>query len=239
MSHKHEEPPPSVKVVLFEDEDVYCKGLSVMLVDVGMEVVGYTYDPQKVMELVETLRPDMVILDLKIDRGAYCNDRLGLDVAKQIKANYPRLICTILSNHRDPDVLRECISAGVEGYIIKHIDPDAVSIPKLIRSIFRGQRYYDGNLVYETYGPDSDLSFLGNSVVLGSISSLTKREKEVFELLVRNPGFTDFEISQHLVISRHTVKDHVSSIINKLGAKDRHEAVRLADTSGWFRNSDK
>ncbi|MFX1411452.1 MAG: LuxR C-terminal-related transcriptional regulator, partial [Promethearchaeota archaeon] len=190
-------------------------------------VVGASAEPGDILTLIDSHEADLAIIDLKL------HGRLdvGIDAIQQIKSRFPEVKCMVLTSFPELPNFLDAYNAGAEAFVRKeHFDYEP-SLADLIRLVVAGGRYYDPALVSQMipYLDTSRLPMRGESVRTRGLD-LTKRELEVLSLIVNK--CSNQEIAEKLVISAHTVKRHVSSILYKLNATDRHQAALLAVSMG-------
>jgi DNA-binding NarL/FixJ family response regulator len=175
-------------------------------------------------------RPDVVLLDITMPVMG------GIEAARRIKQLRPETGVVVLTIHDSDEYLLESIAAGVNGYVLKDVEPAA--LVEAVRSCARGNGYLHPAMAARI------LARLGASVALQlpqvrpqgrriGEEGLTPREFEVLELLAK--GATNRDIARQLYISASTVKNHITSIFRKLGVSDRTQAVLYAVRKGWIK----
>ncbi len=182
-----------------------------------MEVVGEAGNGNEAAELVKTLEPDVVIMDVNM---AELN---GIEGARRISEATPRTKILALSMHRDAVYVREMLRAGAKGYLVKDIDDDALI--DAVRAVARGEAYLSpavANSVLEDY----------RKHVTNPIDLLTPREREVLQLIAE--GKTNKEIASHLNLSVYTVEAHRSRLMEKLNLHSTGDLVRFAIRNGFI-----
>jgi DNA-binding NarL/FixJ family response regulator len=203
-----------ISVLIVDDHPVVRQGLRALLdVQDGLCVVGEAGDGPTAVALAASLRPDIVLLDLKLPGMD------GIAVLQSLRSSGPRVL--VLTSATDPSAASQAVRAGAAGVLYKDIDPDA--LVRAIRSV------HDGNvlLAQEAAG----------SLVRGSrADSLTAREREVLSRIAE--GRSNREIARLLRLSEKTVKAHVSSVLAKLGVQDRTQAAVYAVRHGGDAESD-
>jgi DNA-binding NarL/FixJ family response regulator len=193
-----------ITVLLVDDHPVVRRGLRALLeVQDGIVVAGEAADGPTAVSLAATLRPDIVLLDLRLP---------GVDGAaliEPLRAAGTRVL--VLTSATEPSVAARAVRAGAAGVLYKDIDPDA--LVRAIRSVRDGHVL----LAPETVG----------SLLRGSrAEALTPRESEVLARIAE--GRSNREIARLLGLSEKTVKAHVSSVLAKLGVQDRTQAAVYA-----------
>jgi DNA-binding NarL/FixJ family response regulator len=219
-----------VRIVIADDHGLVRQGFRGMLGrEEDLEVVGEAEDGREAVELCSRLRPDLVLMDVRMPRMD------GLAATRVIKQRHPETSVLMVTMQENPDYLLEAVKAGAAGYVLKG-SPNS-QIMSAIRSVLEGEyplnqelamyviRRLAGGTAQEAE-PSSDSQSHKRPDLLSH--SLTKRELEVLRLLAQ--GQTNREIAQILVLSTLTVKTHVQRIIRKLGVSDRTQAaVRAAE----------
>ena len=205
----------TTRTLIVESQALFAKALAqVLIMESSVEVVG---EMDAVTDrAIRTARPDLLLID--IDGG-----KIDLTDAVQVSRRvYPNLkICT-LSMHLQPDVMQRCLSAGVDGYIVKDVTP--TEFLRAIKTVTDGDTYVDPRIAGRLLkrGGANDRS--------GSSSYLSLREVEVVRLIVA--GMSNKEISANLHLSEKTIKNHVSRIFTKFNCTARTQAAVFALRSG-------
>ncbi len=222
------------RVLIVDDHPLYRDALKQMISrQSNLQVVGEAADGQEALELCRRLRPDLVLMDVRMPQMD------GLAATRAIKEEFPHTIVLILTSFEDPSYLLEAIRSGAAGYALKYVS--AQQLTEVIQRALRGEFPLDQELtkglllrlVDET--KEEKLADLPlprrppeERTEPAVLQSLTPREIEVLELLAR--GQSNQEIAQSLLIGVSTVKKHVRQIIAKLGVSDRtHAAIRAIE----------
>ena len=210
-----------LRVLLVEDHTLFRRGLSRLLIEHGFDVVGEAPDGQAGLELVEQLRPDVVLTDLHMPIMG------GVELARRVCAlkRAPKVLVLTISLE-DQDVV-EAVRAGASGYLFK--DAEAREIATALRATARGDvavapgaaAALVGDVRRHSEEAESDEPPLG---------ALTDREREILILMV--DGLDNSAIARRLFLSPSTVKNHVSSILAKLGVESRVQAAVHAVRAG-------
>lgn len=229
----------TVKIVIADDHQLLREGVKRILnMEKDFEVVGECGDGIQVVELCNTLRPDVVLMDINmpVENGVVATERL--------KEFFPEIKVIILSIHDDENYVFETLRKGASGYLLK--DMEAESLINAIRSVVAGHAYIHpkvtGKLINQlrrmayldptgVAGGDQSLKEAGVKYIHQPNSPLTRREAEVLRLLAE--GKSNKSIGEILFISEKTVKNHVSSILQKMEVEDRTQAVIIAIKNGW------
>ncbi len=200
-----------IRVVVVDDHAVVRSGLKAFLmVFDDLELVGEASSGQEAIHLVERIMPDVMLMDMIMP------DMDGAATTKAIRARFPGVQIVALTSFREDELVKNALQAGAIGYLLKNVGADELA--DAIRSAAAGRP----TLAAEAAQVLIQASRQGDQPRY----DLTEREREVLSLLVK--GMSNNDIADRLVVSRSTVKFHVSSILSKLGVSSRTEAVALA-----------
>jgi DNA-binding NarL/FixJ family response regulator len=212
-----------IRVLLADDHRLFREGLRRLLeLDSGIEVVGEAKDGEEAVELILATDPDIVLLDINMP------GKDGGQVIKQLKGSPVHSRFIAITAYDDEEHLANLSVLGINGYILK-----SSSMPDLLaalRAVFNGESYVDPKVAGKLL-----TSFKKRQEERDVMHILTQREKEVLFLL--SQGFNNAEISNKMVLSEKTVKNHVSHLLKKLGLNDRTQAAVLAWRMGLANNS--
>ncbi|MCC6801956.1 MAG: response regulator transcription factor [Anaerolineae bacterium] len=201
----------NIRVLIVDDHAVVRSGLSAFLIaSDGLELVGEAVSGEEAVRKCRDLVPDVVLMDLIMPgmNGAEAT-RAILDVCPEVKV-------IALTSFKDDDLMQRTLQAGAIGYLFKNVSAD-----ELVRAI-RSARA--GKPVLAPEAAQALIHAVTHPQPVGF--DLTERERDVLNLMVK--GYNNPQIAGELIISRSTVKFHVSSILSKLGVTSRTEAVALA-----------
>jgi DNA-binding NarL/FixJ family response regulator len=213
----------TIRVLLVDDHALARAGLRTILCpEEGFLVVGECGDGDEVPEAVRTVRPDVVIMDVRMPRVN------GAEATRRMRESSTAPPVLVLTTFQDDEVLSAALRAGAAGFLLK--DAPGEDILRATRLVAAGGAYLDPAVtarVLETYRltePAQDKK---------ALQELTQRELEVLRLLGR--GLSNDEIAQQLVIGEGTVKTHIGRIFDKLGLRDRAAAIVFAFDHGLVR----
>jgi RNA polymerase sigma factor (sigma-70 family) len=219
----------SIRVLLVDDQQIVRQGLSTILMyATGIEVVGQASDGHEAIALVEDLRPDVVLIDLKMPRLG------GIPATRQICGAHPETCVIILTTYDTDDLVFQGIKAGAKGYLLK--DASSETLVEAIRGVVKGESQLDPGIARRVLDefqrladqPATPLAkrSMEEAAEESILEPLTPREEEVLNLLVE--GLSNREIGTRLHLTEGTIKNYVSAIIAKLQANDRTHAVVTA-----------
>jgi DNA-binding NarL/FixJ family response regulator len=214
-----------IKVLLVDDHLMVLRGLRFFLgTQPDIEIVGEANNGKEALEKVETLNPDIVLMDLIMPVMD------GIEATKNIKENFPEVKVIMLTSFSDQDHVLPALRAGAEGYQLKDIEPD--ELVKTIKGAYQGQKQLHPQATSQllSHVTTDETKKAGDA----EFGQLTPREKDVLEQIAL--GKSNKEIASDLFITEKTVKTHVSSILSKLGIHDRTQAAILAMKNGWFKS---
>lgn len=201
-----------IRIVIAEDQGMLLGALGSLLnLEEDMEVVGMAKNGQEAIDMVKSLQPDICIMDIEMPT------KTGLDAAEELKGIDCQII--ILTTFARAGYFERARNAGVRGYLLK--DNPIEELVKSIHSIIEGRRIYAPELI--------DLAF---DMKEEEKNPLTEREIQVLKLVAE--GKTTKQIATELFLSPGTVRNYVSTILDKLGVRNRIEAITLFNEKGWF-----
>lgn len=213
----------TIQVILAEDHELTRQGLAYGLEKFpGIRIIGEAENGQDVLALVAKNQPDIVIMDVVMP---VLN---GIAATRQLKAAFPNIKVLMLTSHNEEEKVFEAFAAGADGYCMKDVRTERLA--QVIEMVLEGVLWIDPKIaglilkvmpmLSEKMAQESKKS---QSVAL---VDLTVREKEILRLIAQ--GLNNKDIAETLSISLFTVKNHVSSIIQKLAVEDRTQAAILA-----------
>ncbi len=201
----------TIKVLLVDDHAVVRSGLSAFLMAFeDLELIAEASSGEQAVALCNRFRPDVVLMDLKMPGIG------GAEATRRIRENWPNIQVVALTSFKERELVESVLEAGAIGYLLKNISADELAAA--VRAAAAGE---------------PTLASEAAQVLIQSTRSgprlgfdLTDRERDVLELMVE--GKNNPDIAEALMVSRSTVKFHVSNILSKLHAESRTEAVALA-----------
>jgi two-component system response regulator DesR len=201
----------AIRVLLAEDQAMIREALAALLsFEDDIEVVAQVGRGDEVLKAADDTSPDVALLDIEMPGLD------GLAAAAELKKRHPDTSIVILTTFGRPGYLRRAMESGVSGFIVK--DSPADKLAKTIREVRAGRRVIDSDLAA--------------TALAGGPSPLTPRERDV--LAASQDGATIAEIAAALFLSEGTVRNYLSACIQKTGARNRAEALRVAEERGWL-----
>ncbi len=198
-----------INIVIAEDQQLLLGAFGSLLeLEDDMKVVGKASNGDEAIALVRKFQPDVCIMDIEMP------GKTGLDAAEELKDSDCKII--ILTTFARTGYFQRALKAGVSGYLLK--DSPSEELANSIRNVVAGKRIYAPELIEVAYGE-------GNP--------LTDREIEVLGLVA--DGKNTKEIADELSIKAGTVRNYISTILDKLEVKNRIEAIKQSKEKGWFK----
>jgi NarL family two-component system response regulator LiaR len=199
-----------IRVLLVDDHTVVRSGLAAVLSSLDdMQLAGEAGNGQEAIRLCEQVKPDVILMDLVMPVMD------GVAATKTIHERWPDTKIITLTSFGDKDLVEGALKAGAISYLIKSIS--AMELATAIRGAMAGK---------SSLSPEAAQVLMQNLKEPGKTYALTEREHEILALMVS--GLGNNEIAERLIVSRSTVKFHVSNILSKLGVTSRTKAVALA-----------
>jgi DNA-binding NarL/FixJ family response regulator len=200
-----------VRVLIADDHRLLVEGTKQALERAGgFEVVGEASNGAQVLPLVRRLRPDLVLLDMRMPQMD------GLTCLTKIRKDFPNVKVAMLSVSQDPELIQAALKRGASAYIVKTVDPD--DLAAALRQAMNGT-------VFTTVGVSEDPGERA-----AKDAGLTERELVIVRAVAR--GLSNEAIAKELWVAEQTVKFHLTNIYRKLGVSNRTEAARYAFEQG-------
>ncbi|HXU74484.1 MAG TPA: response regulator transcription factor [Polyangia bacterium] len=205
------------RVVLVDDHELFREGLRALLQGEQVSVVGTAGDAREAIRLLDDSACDLVIVDVTLPGPS------GVSLLRDLKRAQPHRPVLMLTMHTHADVVADAFDNGADGYALKSQSP--AELLEAIHAVVAGERYLAPTLRTATSDGGGD-----SSTPSGLLRMLTRREREIFELLVR--GENNRAIGRLLFISVKTVETHRTRLMRKLEVHSIAELVRLAARHG-------
>lgn len=205
-----------IRLLLVDDQSLICQGLKAMLnLEPDLEVVGCADNGQTALELVATLKPDVVLMDVQMPVMD------GREATRIITEQFPKIKVLVLSTFDDDKYIAQSMRSGAKGYLLK--DMPVKELAESIRLVDRGYGQMAPGLMEKLI-----TSIPENSVSPELLTQLPPRERDVLRLLAQ--GSTNREIATQLHIAEGTVKTYVTHLLNRLTLRNRAQLAIYANS---------
>jgi DNA-binding NarL/FixJ family response regulator len=227
----------TVRVLICDDQWIVCQGLEAILsAEPGIEVIGVVSDGAEALEAVARLRPDVVLMDLRMP------EMNGIEATRLIRERFSETKVLVLTTYGSDEWLLSAIRSGASGYLLKGTPREALI--DAVKGTAMGRTHVDPEIAGRLFEQVAQAEWSPHDVpadgatVDGShpLDLLSERELDVLRLLAR--GLSNTDIAGRLYLSEGTVRNYVSSILSKLGVSDRTQAAVLALRYGLVKLSD-
>ncbi|MFF2326666.1 MULTISPECIES: response regulator [unclassified Streptomyces] len=210
---------PAIRVLIVDDQMMVREGFSVLLNAMpGIEVVGEAVDGRQAVAQVAALRPDVVLMDIRMP------ELNGIEATREIVAADADAKVLVLTTFDLDEYVYQALRAGASGFLLK--DASARQLADGVRVVASGEALLAPTVTKRLINEFSKLPQATRPPALARIGDLTERETEVLVLIAQ--GRSNAEIASHLVVAESTIKTHVSRILVKLGLRDRTQAAVFA-----------
>ncbi len=205
------------RVMLVDDHAVVRRGLQDLLAErPELTVVGDAGTVHQAIEVAERVRPDVVVMDLRLPDGT------GVEACREIRARLPETRVLILTSHADQDALFAAVIAGASGYLLK--DLNLTGIQNAVLTVAQGGSLLDPQMATDVL--ERIRKGRVNHPADDPFAVLSPQEDRILEMIA--DGMTNAEIADRLGLAEKTVKNYVSQIYAKLNVERRSQAARLA-----------
>lgn len=199
-----------IRILIADDENLLRMAIASLLdLEEGIEVVAQADNGETAIRLTRETSPDVVLLDLEMPGLD------GIDTASRILEERPGQPIILLTRHGRPGVLKRALKAGIRGFLGKTVDPERLA--QIIEDVYDGKRYIDSEISTAAMIDDCPLS---------------ERELDVLRLTLEGQAVREISLTLHLASG--TVRNYLSSAMQKTGTSSRHEAARRARERSWI-----
>lgn len=210
-----------IRVLLADDHSIVREGVKMILAkESDIEVAGEASDGQQALDLVERLKPHVIVMDISMPGMG------GIEATQLVKERHPAVNVLVLTMHEDESYVFRLLRAGASGYVLKRAA--AQDLVQAVRAAAKGEAFLYPSVarkVVEDY-----LKRVETGEERERYGGMTQREKEILTLIAQ--GLSNKQIGERLYISIKTVQTHRAHILEKLGLHDRTELVRYAIRKG-------
>jgi len=216
---------PPVRILIVDDQELFREGLHTLLaIQPDLQVVGEARNGEDALRLAGALKPDVILMDLRMP---VLN---GVAATRQLKRTQPEIKVIVLTTFDDDEDVFEGLRAGAVGYLLKDVASEQVV--EAIRAVARGAAFLQPAITGKVIAEFARLSPFLAPQAHALVEPLSERELEILRRL--SQGASNKEIADDLVITVGTVKNHVTSILAKLGVRDRTQAALKAKELGMI-----
>lgn len=189
------------KIILIDDDKLICDSLKIILESKGYEVSGIAHNGIDGVKLFECTKPDLTLMDIRM------KEQNGIETSKIILEKYPDAKILLLTTFKDEEYITHAISNGVKGYILKD---NFSSLLSSIETVLSGNIVFDNEVL-------QNISIHKKSNI--TIKNINQKEMEIIKLVAE--GLNNKEIAEKLFLSQGTVRNYLSTILDKLDLRDR------------------
>lgn len=208
-----------IRILLVDDQRLMREGLRILLdLEPDLEVVGEVGDGRAAVEIFPDLRPDVTLMDIRMP------EMDGVEATRRILTHHPNARVIILTTFDDDEYVFEGIRAGALGYLLKAASGEELATA--IRTVAKGGALIEPSVARRVMAEFARLSHPSERAQERLLDPLSEREIDVLKLLAQ--GFTNREIADRLYLAEGTVKNYVSSLMQKLSVRDRTQAALRA-----------
>ncbi len=208
---------PPIRVLLVDDHRILREGVRALLAgEPGIKVVGEAEDGEAAVLQVDTVRPDVVLMDMVMPNLG------GLEATVRIKERHPEVVVLVMSMHDNDEYVQQVIKAGASGYVLKGVTGD--DLVQAIKAVHEGASFVDPAIAAKLV--EDYVRRVRGDVASDPKELLTPREQEILALVAE--GHSNHEIAVHLFLSKKTVETHRANIMRKLELHDVTELVKYA-----------
>ncbi len=207
---------PRHRILLVDDHEVVRLGLRALLErNPGFEVVAEAATAREAIERTMTFNPDVVVMDIRLPGGS------GIEACQEITTRFPATKVIMLTSYAEDEMLFSAIRAGASGYVLKQIGGD--DLVHAIEAVGRGEALLDPAVTQRVF---QEVRKAAREEEASAFADLTQQEMHVLQLV--SEGRTNRQIAESLFLGEGTVRNYVSSILSKLGVRNRAEAAAYA-----------
>jgi two-component system, NarL family, response regulator DevR len=206
--------PVTVRVFILDDHEIVRQGLRGLFEDSGeVEVVGEAGTAAEALTRIPLAHPDVAVLDVRLPDGN------GIEVCREIRSRHPEIACLMLTSFSDDEALYASVMAGASGYVLKQVR--AQDLVADIQRVAAGGSLMDAKVVARVVERVSH-----HAKESSPLNALSEQERRVLDLIAE--GYTNRQIAETLFLAEKTVKNYVTSLLNKLHLTNRTEAAIMA-----------
>ena len=215
--------PDKIRILLVDDQRLMREGLRTLLeLEPGLQVAGEAGDGQAALDAYAALAPDVVLMDIRMPGMD------GVEATRRLREQWPRARVIILTTFDDDASVFEGLRAGALGYLLK--DVSGHDLAEAVRTVAGGGALIEPSVARRVLAEFARLAPPARPLDAGLAEPFSERERDIVRLLAA--GLSNREIGDRLCLAEGTVKNYVTSILQKLGARDRTQAALRARERG-------
>lgn len=215
-----------LRILIVDDHPLVRSGVRTFLNSVsGIEVVGEAGNSEEAVTLALALQPDIVLMDLQMPGENLTPGWSGIDATKAILSNSPHIGVIVLTVFENDDAVFAAMRVGARGYILK--GADQAELLRAIQAVSQGEAMFSPGIARRLTDYFSTLSTMTSPQ---AFPELTERERQILDLIAH--GLNNPQITERLMLSPKTVRNHISNIFSKLQVADRAQAIIRAREAG-------
>jgi len=214
-----------IRILLVDDQRLMREGLRILLeLEADLKVVGEAENGEAALEVYATLQPDVVLMDVRMPGMD------GVETTWRLRERWPEARVIILTTFDDDEYVFEGLRAGAQGYLLK--DVSGHNLAEAVRTVAAGGALIEPSVARKVVAEFARLAPPARAPETGLPEPLSNREREILRLLAR--GLSNRQIATRLSLAEGTVKNYVTNILQKLGARDRTQAALRARELGMI-----
>ena len=215
--------PETIRILLVDDQRLMREGLHILLeLEPDLKIVGEADNGQAALKAYEELQPDVVLMDVRMPGMD------GVEATWRLREQWPEARIIILTTFDDDEYVFEGLRAGALGYLLK--DVSGHDLAQAVRTVAAGGALIEPSVAAKVVAEFARVAPPARQASAGLAEPLSEREEEVLRLLAS--GLTNRQIAERLSLAEGTVKNYVTNILGKLGARDRTQAAIRAREFG-------
>lgn len=212
-----------IKILIVDDQELFREGLLTLLsIQNDFEIVGQASSGEEAILSTTKFQPNVILMDLRMSGIG------GVEATRRIAQQHPGTKIIVLTTFDEDELVFTALHAGAVGYLLKDVSPDKLF--EAIRTAERGEYYLLPSITAKVMAEFTRIPRKPKVETEDIYENLSRREMEILRMV--STGMSNKEIASSLVIAEGTVKNHLTSIFNKLNARDRMHAVLIAKEFG-------
>lgn len=215
----------SIRLLVVDDHELIRHGLiHIFQGEPDIQVIGEAENAAQALSAVATLRPSLVLTDIKLDDP----EQDGITLAARLKSEHPDVKVILISMYEEEEYIERAIEIGVQGYVLKDIHKE--TLLKGVRAVSQGDTFLDSRVTQRLMRQYSRLKREKQAAPASPAARLSTREREMVTFLAQ--GLSNKEIAQQMTVSEQTIKTHVYNVFRKLEVGNRIELTLFAVRHG-------